>query len=118
MCFHTDMDNASDGGHQIFGVFEPPIGVVDDAALLVLNDAIAIHEPSQRGPSVDLVLMGFRRNSGDLDVLVDLEDALCLVFESHFACSDTEMLRFGGAGLVELDLQRVLGAVLVVEVQR
>src|SRR4051812_10475423 len=39
----------------------PIVGVVDDAAVLVLGDLIPLHDPFDRGLAVDDVLVGFER---------------------------------------------------------
>ena len=55
--FDADMDDPLDGGYQILRVFEPGIGIVEDAALFVLRNPVTVDEPPQRCFPVDLVLM-------------------------------------------------------------
>ena len=56
------------------GSSNQPLGSIDDAATLVLFHLVAVDEPLERCPAVDLVLVRFRGNAGQTDEVVDRED--------------------------------------------
>ncbi len=52
------MDDALNGVHEIAGIVEPAVGVVDDSAPPVGLDAVVVDEPFEWRPAVNDVLVG------------------------------------------------------------
>ncbi len=115
--FDADMDNPLDGGYQILRVFEPGVGIVDDAALLVLYDAVTVDEPLQRCFPVDLIAMRGSGNALQAHVLVDAKGGFFVVEETHFLVTDAKMLRSCLSTVRALDCQRVFLTGFVTEVE-
>ena len=88
------MHDSADGGDQIFGLFEPSVWIVHNAASLVGFNSVAVDEPFERRTSIDHVFVGFGRNAGKADMLVDNEyGSFFLVCKTHGARSEPEMMR-------------------------
>ena len=98
-------------------VVEPGVGIVDDAALLVLHDSVAVDEPFERRPAVDFVPVGFGRNAGQAYVFVDDQHGSFVIGESHRPSADAEVLRSRFSLSRENHVERVFLAVFVTEVQ-
>ena len=90
---HTDPDDTAERRDQITRVFEPTVRVVDDAAVLVPRDPVAVDEPFERGAPVDLILVSIRRDSSKTEVVVDDQDASVVISEAHRAFADPAVLR-------------------------
>ena len=50
--FHADVHDATNGRDAVAWIVKPAVGVVNDAALPVVSDAVAVDEPLQRGAPV------------------------------------------------------------------
>lgn len=69
----------------VHGFNRPIVGVVDDAAGLVCFDALALHNPVQRGFAVDHVVPCFSGNILDRNLtVVDNGGLVALLGEFHF----------------------------------
>ena len=102
---------------QIPRILKPAVRVVDDAALLVLNDPVAVDEPLQRRPPVDLILVRRGRDAPQAHMVVDAKARLFAVIESHGARADPEMLRAQFTKLRWYNFQGMLCTGFVTEMQ-
>ena len=107
--FHTDMDDPADCGDQVLRLFEPVVGVVYDAAMLVLVDPVAVDEPLKRGPAIDLIEVSLAWNTSQSNAVID-DDGCSFLFVdiAHGPRADPEMLRFRLSVVCKLNLERVL----------
>ena len=89
------MDDAFYGCDEVAGVLEPAVGVVDDAAVSVLLDFVAVNEPFEWRSAVDDIPMRFFWDAGYADMFVDDEGcSLLLISEPHCTFTEQEMFRF------------------------
>ena len=58
------MDDARYGGDEVAGVLEPAVWVVEDAAVCVFLDFVAVDEPFEWGSAVDDIPMRFFWDAG------------------------------------------------------
>lgn len=89
---HAHVNDAADGGHEIAGIVEPSVRVVDDAALGVRLHMVAVDEPTQRRAPVDFVLVRLWRDAGQADMLVDDQRAAA-VRQAHLSRAQSILLR-------------------------
>ena len=48
----------------------PVIEVVPDAGLFVRGHLVSVHNPPDRGPAIDFILLGFLRDTADANALI------------------------------------------------
>ena len=73
------MYDSADRGEQILRIFEPPVGVIDNAAFRVAFNPISVDEPSKRSSPVHLIPMRLGWNTAHSDMVVDDENCLFVV---------------------------------------
>ena len=113
----ADMHDPANRCDQVSRVFEPAIGIVDNAARLVARDPVAVDEPLQRRPAVDLISVRRVGDAAQTHVLVDAQDRLFIGIESHRALADPEMLRSRLSRLRKHDVERIFFAGLIIEME-
>ena len=114
---YAQPNNPPDCLDQTVRIRKPPVGIIDHAAFLVLRDPVAIHEPFQGRPSIDLAAVRFRRNAGESDMVVDYEDGFLAVHEPHRSLPDPVVLQTRFSRPLEQDLKRVFLASFVAKMQ-
>ena len=89
------MDDAFYCRDEVAGVPEPAVGVVDDAAVFVLCDFVAVDEPFEWRSAVDDIPMRFFWYAGYADVFVDDEGcSRLLIGEPHCPFAKQEIFGF------------------------
>ena len=87
------------------------------AACLVARNPVAVDEPLKRRPPVDLISVRCIGDAAQTHTLVDAQDRLFVVIESHCSLADSEMLRSRLTGSRRHDVERIFCAGLVAEMQ-
>ena len=70
------MNGPAERRDQIARFVEPPVGIVDDSALRITGDPVAVGEPPERGAPVDLIPVRLGRDPEETNVVVDREHGL------------------------------------------
>ena len=110
------MDDSADGGHEIAGIVEPAVGIVDDSAAGVRLDVVAVDEPAERRATIDLVLVRFGGYTSDPEMVVD-DKRLAVVGQSHLPRAQAVLLRRSVGTQRKLEAKGILLAGLVGHVQ-
>lgn len=103
--FKADCDDSLEQFQRVAGVVHgfggPEVGIVHNAAVFVGGDGLAFHDPVDGGFAVDDVVVGFKGNAGDGDVLV--------VDHGGLVVDALAGLRVFALGVLHLDDSKLLG---------
>lgn len=111
------MHNSAERGYQIVRVVELAVGIVDDAALLVLGDPVAVDEPLQRCTSIYHVFVRRCRNTRKANVIINDERGLRFVGKPHLARTDLVVLLLRLSAANKNHFERIFPAPLIAKMQ-
>ena len=99
---HADLHDTAERRDQIARILEPAVRIVDDTAVPVPRDPVAVDEPFDRSAPVDLIVVRLRRNPGKAEVVVDDQDAPVVISSAANGLRDpvagTQMARLSVSG--------------------
>ena len=113
----ADMDDPAERRDEVARIVEPCVGIVDDAALFVPHDPVAVDEPFEGCSPVHQVSVRLGGNPRKAEMLVNDEDAFVGVREPHRSCADPIGFRLGLVRRHEYGVQRILRAGFITEMQ-